>query len=751
MALAGVSLLIVTLISTFRGTSVSLGYLSTCMVLLGKYGISGAFSSIFLYTSALYPTNLRNSGYGYASVFARVGSVLAPFSSTFHSYVSWGPGVVFSIMCFLSTIMICYLPETRDHELPTTIEELKMWYKTHSGVKMSGKKLENGTVKMYINQVRNLLLFPYRTLYYSGLVPLLRLCRYTYKVEPIDANRPFEMEQNLDVDEIWRALRPWGLYQIRQMAFMWAANLPCSVHLLAVVFIGYRPDFHCADILPVRFNASNDTVSDVTYNECSVTLSYNLTNSSRTTDSCPNGYKYNAHDDISFVTEWGLVCDESTKVDISQSLMLLGQGIGGFLCTGLSDKFGRKTVHIVSHVTIFVLCLITSFIPSYVGYITLRFFTGMAVEGLLLSSVTMYVETLPREWRFCAEVIGVSLWTTGVVLLTPFAYLMRNFSWRYLQLLLSLLSVYSLIEYWLFDESLRWLMANGRLDEAEKVVRKAAKMNKLSFESVISNVKAKMEELESLKEDKVVVDKISTNPDITIVAYNPKNTEVKKYSMTDILRDRLILTNSVIIWFLWVSNSLTYYGLNLTSPTLYGDRFLNFFFLGVIEYASAFTEYLLLNRIGRKKTLFYLMALAGVSLLIATLISTFRGTSVSLGYLSTCMVLLGKYGISGAFSSIFLYTSELYPTNLRNSGYGYASVFARVGGVLAPFSSTFHSYVSWGPGVVFSIMCFLSTIMICYLPETRDHELPTTIEELKMWYKTHSGVKMSGKKLEMAL
>ena len=41
------------------------------------------------------------------------------------------------------------------------------------------------------------------------------------------------------------------------------------------------------------------------------------------------------------------------------------------------------------------------------------------------------------------------------------------------------------------------------------------------------------------------------------------------------------------------------------------------------------------------------------------------GTSVSLGYLSTCMVLLGKYGISGAFSSIFLYTSELYPTNLR--------------------------------------------------------------------------------------
>lgn len=32
-------------------------------------------------------------------------------------------------------------------------------------------------------------------------------------------------------------------------------------------------------------------------------------------------------------------------------------------------------------------------------------------------------------------------------------------------------------------------MANGRLDEAEKVVRKAAKMNKLSFDKVIMTEK----------------------------------------------------------------------------------------------------------------------------------------------------------------------------------------------------------------------------------------------------------------------
>jgi MFS family permease len=60
--------------------------------------------------------------------------------------------------------------------------------------------------------------------------------------------------------------------------------------------------------------------------------------------------------------------------------MLLGQGLGGLLCTALSDKIGRKRVHITSHISLFILCLITSFIPSYVGFAVLRFFTGVVIE-----------------------------------------------------------------------------------------------------------------------------------------------------------------------------------------------------------------------------------------------------------------------------------------------------------------------------------------------------------------------------------
>jgi hypothetical protein len=100
----------------------------------------------------------------------------------------------------------------------------------------------------------------------------------------------------------------------------------------------------------------------------------------------------------------------------------------------------------------------------------------------------------------------------------------------------------------LFDESLRWLMANGRLEEAEKVVRKAAKMNKKKFDDVISDVRKKMAELERLEGRQEKAEMSYVQPDVD---YSPRNTEVKKYSMLTILKDRLILTNSVIIWFIW--------------------------------------------------------------------------------------------------------------------------------------------------------------------------------------------------------
>ena len=63
-------------------------------------------------------------------------------------------------------------------------------------------------------------------------------------------------------------------------------------------------------------------------------------------------------------------------------------------------------------------------------------------------------------------------------------------------------------------------------------------------------------------------------------------------------------------------------------------------------------------------------------------------------WITVVLALIGKCGIAGAFSMMWLYSSELFPTVMRNSATGAASVCARVGGIVAPYIA---NLVSCGP------------------------------------------------------
>ena len=46
--------------------------------------------------------------------------------------------------------------------------------------------------------------------------------------------------------------------------------------------------------------------------------------------------------------------------------------------------------------------------------------------------------------------------------------------------------------------------------------------------------------------------------------------------------------------------------------------------------------------------------------------------------------MIGKFAIAGSFDFVYLYTAELYPTQVRNVGVGVASIGARLGGIFTP-------------------------------------------------------------------
>lgn len=47
--------------------------------------------------------------------------------------------------------------------------------------------------------------------------------------------------------------------------------------------------------------------------------------------------------------------------------------------------------------------------------------------------------------------------------------------------------------------------------------------------------------------------------------------------------------------------------------------------------------------------------------------------------------MVGKFGVTAAFSMVYVYTAELYPTVVRNMGVGVSSMASRLGSILSPY------------------------------------------------------------------
>lgn len=101
--------------------------------------------------------------------------------------------------------------------------------------------------------------------------------------------------------------------------------------------------------------------------------------------------------------------------------------------------------------------------------------------------------------------------------------------------------------------------------------------------------------------------------------------------------------------------------------------------LSLIEIPGILLTAAFVEKFNRKSILIAAMLIGGVACTIAALIPP--------DYLQLKMwlAIFGKCNISGSFALIYVFTVEIIPTVLRNSGLGLCSVFARIGGMTAPY------------------------------------------------------------------
>src|SRR6266566_4426015 len=160
--------------------------------------------------------------------------------------------------------------------------------------------------------------------------------------------------------------------------------------------------------------------------------------------------------------------------------ILLASGIGAppgaFVWGWLGDKIGRRTVFIMSAVTISLATGVMVFTPGPDGFVPgwlflmfFRFFVGVGNAGIFTIDLPLVQEFIPACKRGWVSALITTLLPGGSMLAGLAAWqLLPIVGWRGLFLvgLVPLVLVF-MIRYWV-PESPRWLMRMGRLEEARK-------------------------------------------------------------------------------------------------------------------------------------------------------------------------------------------------------------------------------------------------------------------------------------------
>ncbi|KAF6716701.1 Solute carrier family 22 member 13 [Oryzias melastigma] len=320
------------------------------------------------------------------------------------------------------------------------------------------------------------------------------------------------------------------------------------------------------------------------------------------------------------------------------------------------------------------------FAPDIYVYIVLKFFCGVAISGIVVNAFVIGGEWSDSSKFALCTIICHSFTPVGLIILSGLAYLIHN--WRILQIVLfSPLVLVLPIFYWVLPESARWLITQGKKEEAIKAVRRAAKVNKRKVP----------EDLLDKLEDEVTT---------------------KKGAMLDIFRISYLRKRAVIMSTVWFATSLMYYGLSLNVGNFGLDIYLTQFIFGLVEFPARIGILPLLQRFGRKICQGGVLLFGGLACLGILLVPR------DLPIVATVIAVLGKFAATASFATVYVYTAELYPTILRQNGVGLNSMCARVAGILAPLIRLLEVYHFTIPMLIYGIIPIVAGGLCAMLPET---------------------------------
>jgi MFS transporter, putative metabolite:H+ symporter len=402
--------------------------------------------------------------------------------------------------------------------------------------------------------------------------------------------------------------------------------------------------------------------------------------------------------------EYGLKSPANPKGHTSVAWLPLcgisGTVVGSLIWGSLGDRIGRRASILFAGM-LFVTTSICGAMPGFNWNLLMCFLMGIGAGGMLPITFALMAETIParhRGWLMVligGDIAGayvITSWLAGA--LTP------TYSWRILWLIgLPTGLLFIALNHWI-PESPRFLLARGRREEAEAVMKRYG---------------AAVEEVPEAESE---------------VSLNAGRGNYLQ------LFGRTFLAPTVVIGILGLGLGLVTYGFQQWVPT-------NLQHLG---YSAVSSDYVVRNAAllglpitvlaawlygvwGSRRTI---ITVSGVTA-IALLGFVIEGNTLAhhKGLLSLLLV-IPLSGVSSVVGVVAGYAAEVYPTRIRSRGTGLAAGMTKAGGVLilAVVVATKNIPSIAATAEIGAIPLFLAAVLFLWVgPETKQKRLEEITQE----------------------
>ena len=472
----------------------------------------------------------------------------------------------------------------------------------------------------------------------------------------------------MEIDSVFLEIGESGRQQVKYGVMLCLLKMYHPLHILQYTFVARQTEFRC-DVGDLKWGGVSLNNSCVESRAASCdTIQYS---------------------EDTIISEWDLVCDQNWWSKSTMSALMFGFLLGSLFLGILADRIGRKRNMMMCFVGMLIINTVSATTSKFSVYLFSRFVVGVFLAGNILSLMVLLTELVGPAYRGLYSLALTGSFSTGIALLSLLASHWPH-SWRGLTHMVTLLGLpFLLLQCWMV-ESPRWLLSVNRAEEAEAVLRRIARGNGVTGKLEIS------------------------------LRTPSKKTRDMSDSVTQLFTPRLLGVSLILCWC-WFVVGGCYYGLTLAAGHMGTDVYTGTALSGLVELPSVLFIYYAIECHGRRAGVAGFLSLAGIFCLGIRLLS---------GGVATVLALLGKLCISGAFTVVYIISSEVFATSIRNSALGIVSAIARVGAMVAPFIVMLGET---SPGLQFSIFglfCVTAGLLGCGLPETRNKPLPETVREM---------------------